>query len=415
MSSRSVTTLRSLIAESRDGEWGKGEPFEDCQEMAVIRGTDFNDVRTGLLDSLPVRFIPGHIAVRKTLRPNDILIETAGGSKDRPTGRTLFLGPSAISRPQLPLMCASFSRFIRIDPQKAYPGYVFWVLQQLYSAGHMTQYHTQHTGVARFQFTVFAETENLPLPPRVVQERVATILSAYDDLIENNTRRIRILEEMAQRIYREWFVHFRFPGHKKVKLVPSPLGLIPQGWEISTFGRNFEIKYGKNLPTRHVTASGRFPVCGAGGVLGFYDDAVANAKVTLITCRGNGSGTVWRTRQAAFITNNSLMILPKPHRKSWEYFCIELVTRHSNVRSALGGSAQPQVTIEELSSVSVIIPSSALVERFCELVSPMPELVDRLHLRNENLRKTRDLLLPKLISGKLDVSDLDINVGDAAA
>jgi type I restriction enzyme S subunit len=94
MKNRIVATLRSLIVESKDGEWGKGEPFKDCQKMAVIRGTDFGDVRVGLLDSLPNRFIPDHIATRKRLRPNDILIETAGGSKDRPTGRTLFVGSS---------------------------------------------------------------------------------------------------------------------------------------------------------------------------------------------------------------------------------------------------------------------------------------------------------------------------------
>ena len=69
------------------------------------------------------------------------------------------------------------------------------------------------------------------VPPLPTQRKIASILSAYDDLIENNTRRIAILEEMAQAIYREWFVNFRFPGHENVKLVDSPLGQIPEGWE----------------------------------------------------------------------------------------------------------------------------------------------------------------------------------------
>ena len=77
---------------------------------------------------------------------------------------------------------------------------------------------------------------DVPLPPLPTQRKIASILSAYDDLIENNTRRIAILEEMAQAIYREWFVNFRFPGHENVKLVDSPLGQIPEGWEATHVG-----------------------------------------------------------------------------------------------------------------------------------------------------------------------------------
>ena len=76
------------------------------------------------------------------------------------------------------------------------------------------------------------KTETLSISPCRIQHKIAAILSAYDDLIENNTRRIKILEEMAQSIYREWFVNFRFPGHEKVKMVDSPMGKIPEGWEV---------------------------------------------------------------------------------------------------------------------------------------------------------------------------------------
>ncbi len=136
----------------------------------------------------------------------------------------------------MPLTCASFSRFIRINSKIANPNYVFWVLQHFHASGHMMQFNTQHTGVARFQFTVFADSEPIPLPPLEVQRKIATILSAYDRQVENNTRRIRILEEMAQTIYREWFVNFLFPGHEKARMVDSPLGKIPQGWKTAVLG-----------------------------------------------------------------------------------------------------------------------------------------------------------------------------------
>jgi type I restriction enzyme, S subunit len=228
------SVLKAITAVTKDGEWGKGEPFDSCVQMAVIRGTDFEDARSGLIDRIPSRYIPAHIAARKQLQPFDVLIETAGGSKDRPTGRTLLVKPGLISKSALPLTCASFARFVRMDYRKADPAYVFWVLQYLYKAGVIRQYHTQHTGVARFQFTTFAERESLPLPPRSTQEHIAATLSAYDDLIENNTRRIKILEEMARMLYRGWFVNFRFPGHEKVRTVDSEWGPIPAGWSVRT-------------------------------------------------------------------------------------------------------------------------------------------------------------------------------------
>jgi type I restriction enzyme S subunit len=85
------------------------------------------------------------------------------------------------------------------------------------------------------------------VPPLPVQRRIAGILSAYDDLIENSQRRIKILEEMARRLYREWFVHFRFPGHEGCSFVDSPLGEIPEGWELKALGEVLELNYGKAL------------------------------------------------------------------------------------------------------------------------------------------------------------------------
>jgi len=215
--------LKDLLIKSKDGEWGKGEKISDSQYMHVIRGTDFDSVRKGTSHNVPMRYIPNRIAERKTLFVNDVIIETAGGSKNRPTGRSLFLSKRRLKRFQYPVTCASFSRFLRIDPEKAFPEYIFWLLQHWYESGVTKKYHTQHTGVARFQYTVFSQNETMYLPPIEEQKRIASILSAYDDLIENNTRRIQILEELAQRIYTEWFVHFRFPGHEKVKMVDSEL------------------------------------------------------------------------------------------------------------------------------------------------------------------------------------------------
>jgi len=237
-----------------------------------------------------------------------------------------------------------------------------------------------------------------------VQRRIAGILSAYDELMENSQRRIRILEEMARTLYHEWFVHFRFPGHEQVPFVDSPLGPLPKGWEVSEFRNLFQIKYGKTLPKTDIKKVGLYPVYGAGDVIGYYDEVLCPGKCALVTSRGNGSGTVWRTRKAAFVTNNSLMILPNEQFRYWDYSFVELLLKHSNVLEAKTGSAQPQVTIENLNYVKANVPTRKVVESFCAFATPIYEQVDLLFEKSENLRRTRDLLLPRLFSGQLNLN-----------
>jgi type I restriction enzyme S subunit len=156
--------LKDLVELSKDGEWGKGEPFDDSVEMLAIRGTDFERVRFGDTASTPRRQIPKRIAERKTLQPWDVLIEAAGGTKTQITGRTVLLRPRLFSRSELPFTCASFSRFIRFRTDVCDPAFMFWYLQHLYASGLMHAYHTQHTGVARSSGRLFQSVSQLCFP-----------------------------------------------------------------------------------------------------------------------------------------------------------------------------------------------------------------------------------------------------------
>ena len=104
------------------------------------------------------------------------------------------------------------------------------------------------------------------LPPLETQKRIADILSAYDDLLENNTRRIKLLEQMAQLIYLEWFVDFRFPGHEEMERVESEVGLVPEEWRVCKLGDVLELAYGKGL-TKKNRVPGAYPVYGSSGVV----------------------------------------------------------------------------------------------------------------------------------------------------
>jgi len=123
------------------------------------------------------------------------------------------------------------------------------------------------------------------VPPLPTQRKIASILSAYDDLIENNTRRIAILEEMARAIYREWFVNFRFPGHENVKLVDSPLGMIPERWEATRWGELATLEYGKGL-RGYKDREGPVPVFGTNGRIGFHDEALCHRAGIIIGRKG---------------------------------------------------------------------------------------------------------------------------------
>ena len=151
-------TLRDLLLTTKDGDWGKEAPQNGYVAYRVIRGTDFPAVRSGDTSSVPVRYLSQATVHRRTLSADDILLETAGGSPGRPTGRSLFVTQRLLSGLDFPATCASFARFLRVDPLKAIPDYVYWYLQFLYASGQMEEHQVQHTGVARFQYTKFAET-----------------------------------------------------------------------------------------------------------------------------------------------------------------------------------------------------------------------------------------------------------------
>jgi type I restriction enzyme S subunit len=241
----------------------------------------------------------------------------------------------------------------------------------------------------------------LPLPPLPIQRRIAGILSAYDELIEISQRRIKILEAMARALYREWFVHFRFPGHESVPRVPSPLGEIPQGWEVTTLGHLVEIRKGKNI-TKDTIRYGNVPVV-AGGITPAYFHDTPNTQSPVITISASGANAgfvnlyhddVWAS-DCSFIDASAT-----PHVF---YFYLWLDHRRAAVTHLQRGSAQPHVYPKDLAQLGALRAPEELLGAFAAQVIPMFGLMKRLGAEIENLRRTRDLLLPRLLSGQINV------------
>ena len=238
------------------------------------------------------------------------------------------------------------------------------------------------------------------LPSLEVQQQIATILSRYDSLIENYQKQIKLLEESAQRLYKEWFIDLRFPGHENTNIVDG----IPEGWEKKPVDTIYSIKYGKNLSTKLISENGKFPVYGANGVIGYYDKANCNEQVVLITSRGNGSGDVLMTyHKDAFITNNSFIVLPIEDYSYCQLPFTYQFLKNANFRAVRTGAAQPQLTNQSIHTVDVVLPSKDVIIDYCDKASYNNKKIILLKNQIRLLTEARDRLLPKLMSGEISM------------
>jgi len=271
------------------------------------------------------------------------------------------------------------------------------------------------------------------MPPLPIQRKIAAVLSACDDLIENNSRRINLLEEMAQRIYREWFVEYRFPGHEGVPLVVSELGPIPRGWGTGILGEVLSLMEAGSRPKGGIDPLERgVPSVGAENVIGLgqYDfdkEKFVSREFFERMTRGRlASGDVVLYKDGAYIGRVSLFRDGFPHiecgvnehvfilrtnerlSQSFLYFWLAEPRNQDRVRALNANAAQPGLNQEKLRALALTIPPVALIRRFTETIEPFVALVFRLALGITRTRAARNLLLPRLISGQIDVSDLDI-------
>ena len=238
------------------------------------------------------------------------------------------------------------------------------------------------------------------IPEYKEQCRIADILSAYDDLIENNQKQIKLLEEAAQRLYKEWFVDLNFPGHENTKIVDG----VPEGWRISSIYDVFDIKYGKNLPTSKITKTGQYPVYGARGVIGYYNEKNCDDYATLVTSRGNGSGDVFRTHhKQSYITNNSFIARRNDKNSFIENeFTFQLFS-NTDFKKLCTGSAQPQLTNTSIQKIKILLPNRQLIEKYQRCTIEMSEKQEALYQEQRALTQARNRLLPKLMNGTVEV------------
>jgi len=235
---------------------------------------------------------------------------------------------------------------------------------------------------------------SIPYPPLPVQRRIASILSAYDELIENCQRRITILEEMARALYREWFVHFRFPGHESVPRVPSSLGEIPQGWEVKKVGDVLELNYGKALKQEN-RSGGTVPVYGSSGMVGRHSAHLVKGPGIIVGRKGNVGSVFWCAEDFYVIDTAYFVTSMLPLR----YLFYVLPTLNFIDSDA----AVPGLSRNQAYALEILVPPTSLLEKFCSLENALERQASALQRQIQNLRRTRDLLLPRLLSGQIEI------------
>ncbi|ADI01903.1 restriction endonuclease subunit S [Syntrophothermus lipocalidus] len=267
------------------------------------------------------------------------------------------------------------------------------------------------------------------LPHFPIQRKIAAILSAYDDLIDNNNRRIRILEEMAQLIYREWFVKFRFPGYEKVRMVDSELGPIPEGWEVKRLSDLVDTQYGYTESARDLPVGPKY-LRGTDINKNSYIDwdkvqfctindedyrkyKLKQGDILVIRMADPGKvGIVEQSVEAVFASYLIRLKIRSLSVAPYYLFYFLLSDRYQNyINRASTGTTRKSASASVITDISLVIPPKEIIDMFEEIIMGYRKFLNILLKQNTVLRRTRDLLLPKLISGELNVEDLDIAVG----
>lgn len=239
----------------------------------------------------------------------------------------------------------------------------------------------------------------IPLPEIDIQEKVAALLATYDDLIENNKRRITLLENMAEEIYREWFVRFRFPGWQEAEFEKG----YPASWRAVKFDDFCKLKRGYDLPDSKVM-DGPYPVLASTSVKTFHSEYKVKAPV-ITTGRSGSLGTVLFKRENCWPLNTTLYVQNfKGNSPVFVYFTL----KNMPLETFNSGAGVPSLNRNHLAGLRVVVPDEAAQKAFDDIVEPIFRQVDTLQAQSEQLQKTKNQLLPRLISGKLSVENLDI-------
>ena len=234
-------------------------------------------------------------------------------------------------------------------------------------------------------------------PDIETQRQIADVLSAYDDLIENNQKQIKLLEEATQRLYKEWFMDLRFPGYENTEIDNG----IPTGWHMGTLGEIVEFRRGKTI-TKAQVKEGNVPVV-AGGLEPAYYHNEANTKAPVITVSGSGANAGFSRMYHEDVFASDCSFADIQGTKSISFVYCFLKANKYQLDALQKGSAQPHVYAKDINAMEILIPQSEMITHYCAKVDVLFNKIGVLQKQMAAASEARDRLLPKLMSGEIEL------------
>lgn len=229
---------------------------------------------------------------------------------------------------------------------------------------------------------------------------VGRIFDVLDGLIAKDRRRIELLEQMAKATYSEWFVRFRYPGYEDLPFVDSPLGPIPQGWKVRKIGDVLDLRYGKALKAAD-RQGGHVAVVGSSGVVGWHNSELVAGPAVVIGRKGNVGSVTWVRGPCWPIDTTYYVTTDLPIRYVHEQLCrAQFINTHAAV---------PGLSRDQAYSLPFLLPTAALMDDFSKIWEALGREAEALNGQASKLASIRDLLLPKLVTGQIDISGLDLD------
>jgi len=338
------------------------------------------------------------------VQKDDILLNITGAS----VARCCLTNPKF-----MPARVNQHVAIVRVCPEVADARFVLYCINSLHFKSRLLA--LAQGGATREALTkTTIEDFEVCQPPLLVQRRIAGILSAYDELMENSQRRIRILEAMARSLYREWFVHFRFPGLEKLPRVASALGDIPQGWEVRTVKDVAAVTYGFPF------ASKKFNTDGIGtpvirirdildGSINTFTDEEAEPKYhikngdILVGMDGEFHMCIWSSGQA--LQNQRVAKFESNGEIGNYHLFLALELPIQTWNKSIVGTTVAHLGDLHIKTIHIAWPPVKILSKAKEILEPMSHQIIALKRQIQNLRRTRDLLLPRLLSGQLEIGN----------
>ena len=380
--------LKDLTVDGK-GSYGIGAPAVPYQEdkLTYLRITDIND--DGSLNFSDLKSVDAEDAEKYILKENDIVFARTGNS----TGRSYFY-----EKQHGTFVYAGFLIKFSLDPNKVNPRILKYYT---HSKPYFDWVNSFDTGATRGNINAktYGDME-IELPSRKVQDKIVSILSSLDRKIELNNKINADLEEMAQAIFKNWFVDFE--PFKDGKFVDSELGMIPEGWKVGTLGELCNFKRGKNLLTKNAIDEG-VPVV-AGGLEPSCYHNIANTGAPVITVSGSGANAGFMRMYHVPVWASDCSFIDISCENFYFVYCF-LKVNSKLLKHAQTGAVQPHVKPSDIHDFELVIPYKESIYDFQDKVKPFFDKIALIQKENSRLSLLRDTLLPRLMSGELEVPE----------